>query len=514
MELSLAQQIVELAVQQHYEGTLPKNLGKPKTDSEWTVFAALIAVKTRTMHNDDEYKEDDQGDTSGRRHMWVVSSATGTKCTAQTRSDGSVLHDSHAEVLVRRGLVRILWSEIIAAQEKERSKSNQDHRATQSTMESCPSDDVSLLETTESTSFRLRPDIQLYLYISDSPCGDAAIYGVSTSEQQHQSQQFTGAKIIVSQSDHNVATENGAADGALLPLDHPSTTCMLAREPKAQLLGRLRSKSGRSNLAAHQRSSSMSCSDKLVRWSLLGLQGGFLTRFIPDPIVLTGIVVGRDWRVKRKKDSEGAGLCYQEMALRRAVPDRVAAVLQNLNEQARQQYRDDNASKDHITRWIQKLRPPLVDIVEHPVFARGKAAVQAPPNNHVASRKRKRSQFAEKVSPSGLSINWQSYSAAFTAEVTVGARGILHGKKPRIPADYVALQSRLSRASLLKLAAKAGLGVSLVGADTESYQECKSKYASCDYKAVRTTIFEFGPLSGWIVGSNPAAAANEIAAPS
>lgn len=123
----------------HYQKKIRK--GKPKDGTEWTVYAAIVAQR-----------ED---------RMWVTSASTGTKCTAH-RQDGYVLHDGHAEVLARRGLLRVLWLEL-----REKLEKSADGFKVSST-------DVSLLENhTEQHRFKLRFDTSLHLYISDSPCGDA-----------------------------------------------------------------------------------------------------------------------------------------------------------------------------------------------------------------------------------------------------------------------------------------------------------------------------------------------------
>lgn len=73
---------------------------------------------------------------------------------------------------------------------------------------------------------------------------------------------FTGAKIVVSKETGVTTTECGG-DHQLLQ------GAPIARE-NSQVLSRLRCKSGRSNIPSHLRSTSMSCSDKIVKWCILG----------------------------------------------------------------------------------------------------------------------------------------------------------------------------------------------------------------------------------------------------
>ena len=54
------------------------------------------------------------------------------------------------------------------------------------------------------------------------------------------------------------------------------------------ITGTLRTKPGRG-----ERTLSMSCSDKIMKWCTLGIQGGLLSNFLEKPIYLASIVVGR-----------------------------------------------------------------------------------------------------------------------------------------------------------------------------------------------------------------------------
>ncbi|KAM8751711.1 tRNA-specific adenosine deaminase 1 [Acanthopagrus schlegelii] len=78
---------------------LPRR-GKPEPGREWTLLAAVVKV-TRCANSDADKME-------------VVSLGTGTKCIGRSTMSpkGDVLNDSHAEVIARRGCIRYLIQEL------------------------------------------------------------------------------------------------------------------------------------------------------------------------------------------------------------------------------------------------------------------------------------------------------------------------------------------------------------------------------------------------------------------
>jgi len=666
----------------HYDAVLPGK-GKPK-ESEWTVYAAIVASrrKRRTKHPEEVVPDSkgvskDDGDDGECHHCWVVSCATGTKCcalrqqqqqqnsttphapayTTTSRSSSaagataslSILHDSHAEVLARRGLVRVLWNEILAwrrrrQQQQQREEQHQPSPSSASVSAQqlhLSSNDRgastnhhlhSLLvekeretattgtkttkihdnndgarTTTNHGRFRLDPLVDLHLYISDSPCGDASIYALQQQQQQQQQQsssyttqmkapdndsssakdassairldnssdqlQFTGAKVIVSKHTNVTVGECGGSildetDGRRIDNDGDDLHHVLVREGDEQLTGKLRTKSGRSNLDADRRSTSMSCSDKLVRWSVLGLQGAVLSVNV-EPVRLSSIVVGKDPRGTYddgEMQSTATGMataaarrCTQVQALQRAIPGRCQAVRDMLQLECH--------NKGELFRtFVDGVRVPSVYVSEH-TFARGKSNTEAnntttgerqlvcsfeqpapPPQSkkrkvvHGDSEKddgesRKKKENATKrgkASPAaGLSINWQQACSGDNrreddgVELTVGARGIRHGKKPKCPEDYGKLQSRLSRRALLELSrdlvvvsqqaeerstngrgredSKQSAAAATATAETaEEYCEYKKKYGCSLQRGIQQLMFERGPLAGWLTGDGSA----------
>mmetsp|Transcript_40414 Transcript_40414/g.97548 ORF Transcript_40414/g.97548 Transcript_40414/m.97548 type:complete len:449 (-) Transcript_40414:621-1967(-) len=433
MSSKTAESVAECALL-HYDKSISK--GKPKDESEWTVYAAIVA------------QEED--------NLWVVSAATGTKCTA-IRKRGFVLHDSHAETLARRGLVRVLWLEMLEINKTSKSRSFSKGRL--------------LLEQEPcKKKYKIRQNITLHLYVSDSPCGDASIYGTSSGNF------FTGAKIVVSKETGVTSTECGG-DHQLLQ------GAPIARE-NSQVLSSLRCKSGRSNIPSHLRSTSMSCSDKILKWSILGLQGSLLSNHFEEPVLLSSVVVSQDPRVIHSN--------HQLEALERAVPTRVRTVWKYVAE------KHDTSSK-----WQWKDCIPSVHVVRS-VFPSSKSAL-APnlgtlftsrdePSRPPPDKKIKLSSEAilnRKVSPCGFAMNWQCTDPD-VAEILIGARGICQGKKPKTLEDYHKLSSRLSRQSLLQH------NNEFFSMNTTRYQALKTNESGSNWKLLQTLVLSGGPLSGWL----------------
>lgn len=235
--------------------------GKPKSDgnllAEFTVLAAIVGIQKRSQQNQNDVTPD----------IMVISMGTGTKCAGKSREDinGFIMSDSHAEILARRGFARWLSKNISVAQ-------------------SCPhhllDDNFPLLEaslgdidgckthSTVTAPYAIKKDWLFYLYISDSPCGDATIYPRIMNDTETSG--FTGAKVVRSTSTLHSNAPSVITMGA--ELDFSATArrsrdqgcCHWEREG-VQEFGVMRTKSGRSDILVQNRTTSMSCSDKICR---------------------------------------------------------------------------------------------------------------------------------------------------------------------------------------------------------------------------------------------------------
>ncbi|KAK2856677.1 hypothetical protein Q5P01_005412 [Channa striata] len=181
----------------------------------------------------------------------VICLSSGTKCiNGEYMSDrGLALNDCHAEIIARRSLIRYLYSQL------EYFLSNNDEVHQKSIFIRCKN----------RHGFRLKENVQFHLYISTSPCGDARIF-----------------------SPHEAAVEGD-------------------RHPNGKARGQLRTKieSGEGTIPVPfsdtiqtwdgvlqgERLLTMSCSDKIARWNVVGFQGSLMSYFT-EPLYFSSIILG------------------------------------------------------------------------------------------------------------------------------------------------------------------------------------------------------------------------------
>lgn len=200
----------------------------------------------------------------------VVSLGTGSKCLpgARLQHGGDALHDSHAEVLARRGAVRWLLEEV------ERTCSGGEESRW---IEEIPY---------ESRRFRLRPGVRVWLYVSTLPCTSQP--SPSHPFRSHNKRRDApggdaSTRHLASSQDPSIAAlKNSTAFPAL-----PAGAAARGRDNYA-LNGVLRTKPGRADSPPTR---CMSCSDKIASWGVLGIQGALAARVL-EPVYVDGVVVG------------------------------------------------------------------------------------------------------------------------------------------------------------------------------------------------------------------------------
>lgn len=235
-----------------------KNTGKPKAH-EWTVLSGIVLKNADGL-------------------LSLVALATGTKClgdselSESTREErGSRLSDSHAEVLTRRAFIRYLYDQI---------------DLTLSGSESA------IFSRNDDNEIELNNNISFHFFSSQTPCGDCSIFPKEETTGDSDSPSPCKIRRINKDSNGHIIAESQYKD-----VYRTGAKCVKGEETQQDprlpgasyhIIGPLRTKPGRGDPT-----SSLSCSDKMAKWLVLGLQGSLLSLMIP-PIKLESITIGGD----------------------------------------------------------------------------------------------------------------------------------------------------------------------------------------------------------------------------
>ncbi|XP_019948838.2 double-stranded RNA-specific adenosine deaminase [Paralichthys olivaceus] len=181
----------------------------------------------------------------------VVSLGTGNRCVKgeELSLKGETVNDCHAEIISRRGFLRYLYSELLKHYDGAED---------------------SIFEPAEDSKLRIKSDITFHLYISTAPCGDGALFDKSCSESGDDVEGHQPLFENTKQGKLRTKVENGEGT---IPVE---SSAIVPTWDGIQHGERLRT---------------MSCSDKILRWNVLGLQGALLTHFM-HPIYLKSITLG------------------------------------------------------------------------------------------------------------------------------------------------------------------------------------------------------------------------------
>ncbi|XP_068625912.1 double-stranded RNA-specific editase Adar [Battus philenor] len=184
----------------------------------------------------------------------VIAVTTGTKCVSGEHLSvrGMAVNDCHAEVAARRCLQRHLYAQLLMY-------------ASSSDPRRCiPQSDVAPLP---GGGYQLKRDRQVHMYVSTAPCGDGRIF----SPHEHSESEPDKHPNRLARGQLRTKIESG--EGTI-----PVKNCSeFVQTWDGVLQG--------------ERLLTMSCSDKVARWCVVGLQGSLLACLL-KPVYLDSLVLG------------------------------------------------------------------------------------------------------------------------------------------------------------------------------------------------------------------------------
>ncbi|XP_005434715.4 double-stranded RNA-specific adenosine deaminase [Falco cherrug] len=187
----------------------------------------------------------------------VVSIGTGNRCVKgeELSLKGETVNDCHAEIISRRGFVRFLYSELMKYDPSNPSSAEE-----------------SIFEPAGGKRLKIKSSVTFHLYVSTAPCGDGALFDKSCSDQA----------AVVGQAQHQPLFENPKQGKLRTKVENGEGTIPVESSDIVPTWD---------GIQHGERLRTMSCSDKILRWNILGLQGALLSHFI-EPVYLSSVTLG------------------------------------------------------------------------------------------------------------------------------------------------------------------------------------------------------------------------------
>ncbi|KAL8618940.1 hypothetical protein ACOMHN_020359 [Nucella lapillus] len=188
----------------------------------------------------------------------VISLGSGNRCITgdQLSLEGNTVNDSHAEIITRRGFLRFLYQQLL------QYKDGQHH---------------DLFEPGSRGKLRMKNGVTFHLYISTAPCGDGALFSPRDAESN------SGRSVDADRREHH-PTFSSAVQGLL-------RTKMEGGEGTIPVDSKELTVQTWDGIVRGERLRTMSCTDKICRWNVLGLQGALLSNFL-EPVYLDSLTLG------------------------------------------------------------------------------------------------------------------------------------------------------------------------------------------------------------------------------
>ena len=189
--------------------------------------------------------------------MKVVSMGSGTRCITGDKMslEGCVVNDSHAEVIARRSLMRFFYKHLLAY-----------HQGNSVAVDT-------IFDASEGENLlKVKEKLKFHLYISTAPCGDGAQFSRGDDQNRDPPADNNHVPTMQNKLQGVLRTKMEGGEGTI-PISADTTPQTWDGILQG---GRLRT---------------MSCSDKVGRWNVLGLQGSLLSLFM-HPVYMSSLTLG------------------------------------------------------------------------------------------------------------------------------------------------------------------------------------------------------------------------------